>query len=76
MQEARHSYFFKLSSRLLKYFFIALFSFSIAFILSYTLGGNQIATILLNGVVPWLLRSAIIVSCMMAAAAITESLRS
>jgi hypothetical protein len=76
MQEARYTGFFKLTSRLVKYFFIALFSFSISLILSYTLGPNQIATMLFSEVVPWLLRSAIIVICMMAAATIIESLRS
>jgi hypothetical protein len=76
MPGATYTSFFRLTSRLLKYFFIALFSFSITLILSYSLGITQIATLLLSEVVPWLIRSAIIVGCMMISATIVESLRS
>ena len=76
MPETRYTYFFKFASRLTKYLLIALFSFSVSLILAYTLGANQIVTMLLSEVVPLLLRSAIVIGCVMAAATIVESLRS
>jgi hypothetical protein len=76
MPGVSYTTFFKVASRLLRYFFFAVFGFSISFILSYSLGANQVVEMLLSEVLPWLIRSAIVISCVMAAASFIESFRS
>lgn len=59
----------------LKYFFMALVGFAIAYVISTMLGGAYIATSVLFLVGNWVLRLGIILFCLSAIAIFFESLR-
>ena len=70
-----HNLLFKLGSKALKYFLLALVGFAIAYVISTSLGGSYIATSVLFLVGYWVLRLGIILFCLIATAIILESLR-
>jgi membrane protein YqaA with SNARE-associated domain len=71
----QHSPFFRLASRLLKYFLLAVFGFVLACILPGTFGAVPIALLIWQFMGPWLLRLAVVVGCVITVAVIIESLR-
>lgn len=74
MKKMRYSRPFNLLLRLFKYFLISLFSFLIFFIISYMLGEQKLAILLVSELAPWLLRFICVVGGIMTAATIAESL--
>ncbi len=75
MLETHHSPFFKTATWLLKHFLLTVFGFSIAIVLAKTLGASYLIWSILWLIGPWLLRSAIVVGCVMGVAIIVESIR-
>jgi hypothetical protein len=75
MLEIHQSRLFRAATWLLKHFLLAVFGFSIAMVLATTLGASQITWAILYLIGPWLLRSAIVVGCVMGVAIIMESIR-
>lgn len=69
----RYSSFFRFTCRLLKYFGYSLLGLTIVLILFDTFGIGHIGAIVLSLVAPWLIKSAITLTCMLAVAIIIES---
>ncbi len=72
----RYSSFFRFTCHLLKYFGYTLLRLAIAFILFGTFGIGHIGTFILSLVGPWLVRSAIVLVCMLGVAILIESFKS
>jgi hypothetical protein len=75
MEANHHSPFFKLSSKILKYFLLTLFGFSSACMLSVVFGMSFLAVAMITAFGQWLLRLGIVVLIMMGAAIVFESVR-
>jgi len=75
MIETHHSQFFKMASKLLKYFLLTVFGFVIALILTQALGASYITEMLLSQLGLLLLRAAVVVVCVVITASIFESFR-
>ena len=75
MIETHHSHFFKMASKLLKYFLLTVFGFAIALILTQALGASYITEMLLSQLGLLLLRAAVVVVCIVITASIFESFR-
>lgn len=75
MNNDRHSRLFNLASRFLKYFFLFLFGFAIAYVLSLTFGAANIAILLLRFVIASVWRLGLLLFCLIATTVILESLR-
>ncbi|WP_414588040.1 hypothetical protein [Scytonema sp. PCC 10023] len=74
MNRNQGSRLFRLASRLLKYFLLALFGLAIAYVVSITFGVVNIALIL-PLVFDWVGRLGLILFCLIAITVIFESLR-
>ncbi len=75
MKIHNNSHLFMLTSKLLKYFLLALFGLAITYVLSLSFGTLNIAATLLPLVVHWVIRLGISLLCLMAVVIIVESLR-
>ncbi len=75
MNNHQHSRLFNLASRFLKYFFLFLFGFAIAYVLSLTFGAANIAIFLVSFVIASVWRLGLILFCLIATTVIFESLR-
>lgn len=70
-----YSPLFRLACRLMKYFLLALFGFTLVCILSSVFGAFQIAKLLILASWEWILRFGLLVLGVMAAAIVGESIR-
>ncbi|WP_017747251.1 hypothetical protein [Scytonema hofmannii] len=75
MNNDRHSRLFNLASRFLKYFFLFLFGFAIAYVLSLTFGAASFAIFLLRFVIASVWRLGLLLLCLIATTVIIESIR-
>lgn len=75
MQRTTTTLFFRGTCRLLKYLCYGVFGFTITYSLSALLGFPALAASLFSILGPWLLKSAIVLACLLTMAAIVESLR-
>ncbi|NWF62565.1 MAG: hypothetical protein HXY43_25850 [Fischerella sp.] len=75
MTNNEHNLLFRVVSKSLKYFLLALVGFAIAYVVSIILGGQYIVIPLLPLVRDLILRLGIILFCLMATAIVVESLR-
>ena len=71
----RYSSFFRFTCHLLKYFGYTLLGVAIAFILIGTFGIGHIGALILSLVGSWLIRSAIVLVCMLGVAILIESFK-
>lgn len=71
----RYSPLFNLACRLLRYFLLALFGFTLFCILSSVFGALQMVTLLILALWEWIVRIGLLVLGVMAAAIVGESLR-
>lgn len=70
-----YSPLFRLACRLLKYFLLALFGFTLFCILSSVFGGFQMVALLIQASWEWIVRIGLLVLGVMAAAIVGESIR-
>jgi hypothetical protein len=76
MTTNRHSFLFRLTSKLIKYFLLALFGLAITYVLSAIFGGSDIAINLLTFVLYQVVfRCGIILVCLILTTVIFESVR-
>ncbi len=71
----QHTPLFNLTAKLLKSFFLAIFGFVIAYILSMSFGALDIFVMLLPFVGKWFCKLGIILLCLITTTVILESLR-
>lgn len=71
----QYSNFFRFTRRLLKYFGWSLLGLTIVLVLFNTFGIGHIGAVILSLVAPWLIKSAIVLTCMLAVAIMIESFR-
>jgi hypothetical protein len=76
MTTNRHSFLFRLTSKFIKYFLLALFGLAIAYVLSAIFGSSHIAMSLLPFVLYWVIfRCGLILLCLILTTVIFESVR-
>ncbi|GAA6621989.1 hypothetical protein NUACC26_078110 [Scytonema sp. NUACC26] len=75
MNNDRHSRLLDLASIFLKYFFLFLFGFAIAYVLSLSFGAANIAFFLLRFALGSVWRLALLLFCLIATTVIVESIR-
>ncbi|MBN3895282.1 MAG: hypothetical protein HWQ41_08455 [Nostoc sp. NOS(2021)] len=76
MTTNRHSFLFRLTSQLIKYFALGLFGLAIAYVMSAIFGGSHIAMNLLPFVFNWVIfRCGLILLCLILTTVIFESVR-
>jgi hypothetical protein len=71
----RYSWLFKLTSRGIKYYLLALFGFLITCVLAWSLGVFVALEPLLPSIIEWFVRIAAFLLCCMATTIVVESLR-
>jgi len=76
MDTNRHSFLFRLTSRVLKYFALGLFGLAIAYVVSAIFGSSLIAMSLLPFVLYWVIfRCGLILLCLILTTVVFESVR-
>ncbi|MFL9454847.1 MULTISPECIES: hypothetical protein [Nostocales] len=75
MNQDRQSRLFNLASRFLKYFFLFLFGFAVAYVLSLSFGAANIAIFLLSSAIASVWRLGLLLFCLIATTVVVESLR-
>jgi hypothetical protein len=75
MRTNHHSSMFHLASKLLKYYFLGLFGFTVICLASVIIGAFPMIQPLLPSLSEWLVRLAAFTLCFLATAIIVESLR-
>lgn len=75
MNNDRHSRLLNLAARFLKYFFLCLFGFAIAYVLSLAFEAVPIAVFLLRILITGVWRLGLLLFCLIATTVIFESLR-
>jgi hypothetical protein len=76
MMPSKHrSWIFLFTSRVVKYLLLALFGFAVVCLVTPIFGSFQVLEVLVEVVLQWFWRLAIVVLCLMAASAVVESLR-
>jgi hypothetical protein len=76
MNTNRESLLIRLTSKLIKYFLLALFGLAIAYVMSAIFGGSHIAINLLPFVLDWIVfRCGLILLCLILITVIFESVR-
>ena len=75
MEKKPYSFLLSLSAKLIKIFFLTIFGFAIAYILSSTIGAVDIFELLLSYLGKWFVKLATMLICLTITAVFLESLR-
>lgn len=75
MTTNQYNLLFRVASKFLKYFLLAILGIAIVSAISISLGGASIVTVLLPFIADWIVRIGLIIFCLLAIAIIIESLR-